>query len=160
MTEKQTGSPSEDRWFFGGAVTRILVSGAQTGEAFAILHVTSPPERSTPIHRHEREEETIYVLDGQLRIDFEVTSRTLNAGETLILPRGEAHRITNPGRSPAKSLVFCTPAGFERFVREVSDPAKQNDEVAPPVTPAVGQRMGEAAPRYGITLMREFRPVA
>ena len=78
----------------------------------------------------------------------------------MILPRGEPHRITNPGPEPARSLVFCTPAGFENFVREVSDPAAATDETAPPVTPAVGQRMSEAAPRHGITLMRDFGSAA
>jgi quercetin dioxygenase-like cupin family protein len=156
MNAANTGAPQEERWFFGGAVTRILIAGDKTGHAFSLLQVTSPPERSTPIHRHDREAETIYVLDGELRIDFAHGSRTVKAGETIVLQRGEPHRIVNASQTPARSLVFCTPAGFEDFVREVGDPAAPNDEIAPPATPAIGQRMVAAAPRHGITLLKDF----
>src|SRR6476619_5451067 len=50
----------------GGDVV-YLARGEQTGGALTALKVGVPPGEGPPLHRHTREEEWVYVLDGHLR---------------------------------------------------------------------------------------------
>jgi len=43
-------------------------------------------------HHHENEDEMFYVLKGTLRIEFPETSREVNQGEFIIIPRGIEHK--------------------------------------------------------------------
>lgn len=47
-------------------------------------------------HKHDREDELFYVIDGQLHIELEAETLTINAGEFVIIPRGMTHRPFAP----------------------------------------------------------------
>jgi mannose-6-phosphate isomerase-like protein (cupin superfamily) len=53
-------------------------------------------------HRHEREDEFFFVLEGRLLIDLEGRTVTLEAGQGLVVPRGVSHRP----RAPARTVVL------------------------------------------------------
>ncbi len=44
------------------------------------------------MHHHEHEDEMFLVIDGSLVIEFEDDTRTINAGEFLVIPKGIPHR--------------------------------------------------------------------
>ncbi len=54
---------------FAGTVVEILVTGEETRRQFSLLRITNPPGVWTPSHRHLHEEETIYVLAGQVQVE-------------------------------------------------------------------------------------------
>jgi hypothetical protein len=45
----------------------------------------------------------------------------LGPGGYIIKPRGEVHAMWNAGATPARMIEIISPAGFERFFRELSD---------------------------------------
>ncbi|MDR5761321.1 cupin domain-containing protein [Caballeronia sp. LZ035] len=136
---------------FGGSRTRIHVSGAHTGDAYCVLEIASPAGRATPMHHHDREEETIVIVEGALKVVVNGAPKVLHAGESLTLARGERHQLINVGAQTARYLVICVPAGFDRFVQACADPQPAPAELHEP-TVAAKSRMVEAAARFGITI--------
>lgn len=137
---------------FGGSHTRLLVSGKHSAGSYCMIEIFSPAGRATPTHRHRNEDETIHMLEGELDVNIEGTTHTLRAGETVYLQRGTAHQLINRSAATARYLVICAPAGFDEFVETCADVLAAPYETAPPGD-ASKQRMRDAAPRVGITLL-------
>ncbi|NYH13083.1 glyoxylate utilization-related uncharacterized protein [Paraburkholderia bryophila] len=92
------------------------------------------------------------MLEGELDVNIEGTTHTFRAGETLYLQRGTAHQLINRSDATARYLVICAPAGFDEFVEICADLLAAPYETAPP-SDASKQKMRDAAPRFGITLL-------
>lgn len=54
-------------WFLG-ALSQVRVSGAQTGGAFAVADHLAQRGTASPVHVHDQDDETFFVLDGELRV--------------------------------------------------------------------------------------------
>jgi mannose-6-phosphate isomerase-like protein (cupin superfamily) len=54
------------------------------------------------------------VLEGELIFQVAEALAMKGAGEIAFAPRNVAHALANHGDAPARYLVICTPAGFER----------------------------------------------
>ncbi|MFW9919099.1 MAG: cupin domain-containing protein [Candidatus Thorarchaeota archaeon] len=50
-------------------------------------------------HKHDKEDEFFYVIDGQLLIDFEDVSVEVNPGQGFMVPKGIQHRTRAPRRT-------------------------------------------------------------
>jgi quercetin dioxygenase-like cupin family protein len=141
---------------FGGSRTRILISGTQTSDAYCVLEMRSPAGRATPTHHHDREDETLIMLEGQLDVIVEGARQTLQVGASVTLMRGIRHQLVNTSSEAARYLVVCAPAGFDRFVEACANPQPAPVDMVE-LNPADKARMREAASRFGITL---YPPVA
>jgi len=144
-----------------GDIYAFVLTGEQTGGAFALIDALVFPNAGPPPHTHSREDETFIVLEG--RLAFTAGGRTFSAGpgETVHLPRGHTHTFTNPTDRPARALIHCAPAGIENMFREIGTPLPPAETTLssstppappPPVTPEIIQKILAAAPRYGITI--------
>lgn len=136
---------------FTGSKVKVLMSGKDTMGQFCMLEFIGPSGRSTPLHSHDREEETIHMLSGQLEVTMGDETVTLRAGDTILLPRHVAHRLSTQGDEDAHYLVLCTPAGFDEFVLACASDDSASTETSLP-TPVDIARLREEAPRFGITL--------
>lgn len=103
----------------GGERITVLLSGEQTGGAFAMLLDECPAGGGPPLHVHAREEETFHVLEGALEMQVGERRITAGSGATVFIPRGLPHTFHNPGPEPSKTLALLTPAGLEGFFPEV-----------------------------------------
>lgn len=109
------------RWFQGGLMTP-LVNGAKTGGRFGAVEFSAPRNPGPPLHIHTREDETFYVLEGEVHVicgDKMLHART---GDLVFLPRGIPHTPSFIAEN-TRALLFITPAGFEKFFEELSTPA-------------------------------------
>lgn len=136
---------------FAGTAVDVLLPSAVTDGAFALLHIVNPPGCWTPQHRHQFEDETVYVLSGTMRAQTPTGASDLGPGQAMMLPRGQAHQLGNAGAEEARLLVLCTPGNFDAFVRAAGRPASAGDTLA--MTEADVARLMQAAPRYGIELL-------
>jgi uncharacterized RmlC-like cupin family protein len=99
---------------------------------------------------HTREDETFYVLEGEL--EFVVGGRALlaTAGSVVYGPKGIPHAFWNVGTTPSRVAVFITPAGlegmFEEFGELVTDPS------SPPEGPPDTERLVALNQRYGVEM--------
>jgi quercetin dioxygenase-like cupin family protein len=96
----------------------VLADGAATEGRLAMLAVTIARGDEPPRHRHHREDETIYVLAGALRIRIEERSVAVPVGAAAFLPRGVEHGFIVTSAF-ARLLITLTPAGFEDYYREL-----------------------------------------
>ena len=110
----------EARWWLG-SLTIIKATSQDTGGQFCLVEVHEN-EGEYPLHVHHNEDETFFVLEGE--VDFEVGGKTIVAkpGTILFGPRGVPHRYTVRG-GPARLMYLCTPGGFEELIRATSEPA-------------------------------------
>jgi quercetin dioxygenase-like cupin family protein len=101
----------------------IVLDGAATGGALALMTLRVPAGAGAPFHRHTRESETLLVRAGSLTVEAEGARRELGPGEAVFLERGVLHAFS--AAEPAVVDVIAAPAGLEDFFRAVCvrDPA-------------------------------------
>lgn len=141
------------RWFLNGLVT-TKATAAETGGAFTIQEHLVTAAANPPHHVHTTEEESFYVLDGEVELEVDGLSTLVSAGGFALAPRGTLHtyRVLS---DTARMLVITSAAGapagaFEAFVRDASVPAPAPvlpDPAAPDVETVV-----RAAAAYGIDI--------
>jgi hypothetical protein len=61
-----------------GGDVRFVVRGCDSGGALTALEVINPPGQGPPLHVHTAQDETIHVLDGELR--WPLGEEVLSAG--------------------------------------------------------------------------------
>jgi quercetin dioxygenase-like cupin family protein len=107
--------------FLGSIGARFLIDGEEAGQRFALVEHPMPPRAlASPIHRHHREDEYSFVLEGDVGVllgEAVVTGRT---GDLIVKPRGQWHTFWNAGDAPARVLEIISPAGFETFFRALA----------------------------------------
>jgi quercetin dioxygenase-like cupin family protein len=138
-------------WFLG-ALSRVRVSGAQTGGAFALADHLARRGNASPVHVHDRDDETFFVLDGELRIFVGEEEHAAGPGTLAVLPRRLRHAYVVTSAT-ARFLTLHTPAGFEAFAAEVGEPAHAPTLPPPPAGPPDFAALAEAAARHQITIL-------
>lgn len=98
----------------------IVAAGADTGEAFGVIEETVPPGDGPPLHIHHAADELFYVLSGAFTFQIGDLRASGGAGTVAFAPHGTAHTWQNAGEEPARMLFVLAPAGFERFLVELS----------------------------------------
>jgi quercetin dioxygenase-like cupin family protein len=101
----------------------IKARGDQTGGALTVFESVPAPGEGPPLHRHPREDEILYVLQGDLRIRLHDEVSKAPAGSFVFLPRGLPHTWQNTGEGPARVLFAFAPAapGMERFFERAAE---------------------------------------
>lgn len=128
--------------------------GEDTDEAYALCEIVVAPQGGgTPTHRHSRENESFYIQEGELEFQLDEQILMATAGTFLYSPKGQLHRFTNTGATPAKLLVWVTPAGFEKFIAEVGKATDSQVTAAPSLSPADLEKILATAPKYGIEII-------
>ena len=133
-----------------------LVSAEQTDGQLGVSLVTQPVGVATPLHRHTREAEAMFVLEGRIGYRAGDDEFDLTDGSFIFLPRGVPHAFRIRGSRPARLLALTVPGGLMGLYDEVGLPADHlglpgdgegrsfEDEVA---------RWGEVGPRYGLEVV-------
>jgi quercetin dioxygenase-like cupin family protein len=98
----------------GGPLT-FKVRGAETNGALMALENVIAPGDGPPEHTHAGEDESWYVIAGELRFKLGDEIASARAGSFVFVPRGVPHAFVNAGTEPARILVLFTPGGMERF---------------------------------------------
>ena len=98
----------------------VKLAGEDTDNAVAVIHFTVPKLAGPPLHRHSREDEWFYVLDGELTWEVDGRRFTGSAGASAFAPRGTAHAYQNFRDHAAHILVMVSPAGLDRFFEDVT----------------------------------------
>jgi mannose-6-phosphate isomerase-like protein (cupin superfamily) len=137
-------------WFINHLVEIHVDADASDG-TLALLDERGRRGDMPPLHVHHRDDETFYVIDGELSLFVGEEQVTVGAGQAAFAPREVPHTYRVESER-ARWLVITSPAGFDSFVREVSEPAPS--EELPPAErthdPAV---LAEAAAKVGIEIL-------
>jgi quercetin dioxygenase-like cupin family protein len=109
--------------------SKVLLRSEETGGHVSLCDNVIPPRSpGPPLHTHDFDE-AFYMLEGELIFQVEETLVTKRAGELAFAPRNVPHALANQSDAPARYLLTCTPAGFERHFARI---AAEADGVEPP----------------------------
>ncbi|MCH9022671.1 MAG: cupin domain-containing protein [Planctomycetes bacterium] len=103
----------EGRRYPAGRRTRSFVGAGLAIEAknFCMGMVDLDPQGGQ-VPWHNQEQEEIYlILEGVCEMCLGEERQRLEAGQSVYIPPGVFHQLTNIGGSPAKMLYFYSPAG-------------------------------------------------
>lgn len=108
----------------GSLGIRFLVRAAQTGGALSVVEHPIPPRTlAAPLHRHGREDEYSYVIEGRMGALLGERAVVAEAGSLIFKPRGQWHTFWNAGDGPCRVLEIIAPGGFEEMFAEIgADP--------------------------------------
>lgn len=105
----------------GGFGTTIVADGGLTDGIYALLvHTLAPGLLGAPPHRHTREDELSYVLEGTLSVWRDGVVTEAGPGELVRKPRGELHAFWNAGTTPVRFLEIISPPAFAGYFRELA----------------------------------------
>src|SRR5437773_10454467 len=137
--------------FLGSSVVRFMIYGAEAGERFSLVeHPMSPRALAAPLHRHAREDEYSYVVEGHVGALLGDEVLVGGPGDLIFKPRDQWHTFWNAGDEPARILEIISPAGFERFFDELVDLGG--------VTQAELQTLADLCARYALEMDPESVP--
>jgi mannose-6-phosphate isomerase-like protein (cupin superfamily) len=115
--------PSDGRAGFLGSIgVRFMIDADQTDGGFSLVeHPMSAHALAAPLHRHAREDEYSYVLEGRVGALLGDEVVIGEPGDLIFKPRNQWHTFWNAGDEPARILEIISPAGFERFFSQLVD---------------------------------------
>ena len=109
--------------------TNVLLRGEESGGQVSVTEIVVPAHSAgPPLHTHDFDE-AFYMLEGELIFQVEEALVTKVAGEISFAPRNVPHTLANHSDAPARYVLVCTPAGFERHWARM---AAEADGVEPP----------------------------
>src|SRR5687768_7271856 len=94
-------------------ITNVLLRSEETGGQVSVTEIVVPPQAGPPLHKHDFDE-AFCMLEGELIFQIDDALVTKGAGEVAFAPRNRPHALANHTNAPARYLLVCTPAGFER----------------------------------------------
>src|SRR6476620_3617074 len=124
---------------------RFMIDGDETeGRLSLVEHPMSARALAAPLHRHLREDEYSYVLEGRVGALLGDDVVIGAPGDLIFKPRNQWHTFWNAGDEPARLLEIISPSGFERFFDELVGLGG--------VAQSEPRVLGELCARYGLEM--------
>lgn len=137
------GPQDGDRSKLGGCENRFVIDGADADSRFALVeHRFDPKAIAAPMHRHSREDEYTYIVQGRMGAVLGEDEVFGEKGDLIFKPRNQWHTFWNGSDEPLVVLEMISPAGLEELFRSFA----QLDGGPDP------QLLAEMAARYGCEL--------
>lgn len=103
-----------------GVMDRFMILAPETEGRLALVeHRLAPRALAAPFHRHSREDELSYVLEGRVGALLGDREVVAPAGHLIVKPRGQWHTFWNAGDEPARILEIISPGGLEQLFRQM-----------------------------------------
>src|SRR2546421_11163766 len=152
MTAATIVGPGDGKAGFLGSIgVRFMIDGDEAGERFSLVeHPMSARALAAPLHRHTREDEYSYVLEGKVGALLGDEVLVGSPGDLIFKPRGQWHTFWNAGDTPARILEIISPAGFEQFFAELVELGG--------VTAAEPRTLAELCARYQLEMNPDSVP--
>ena len=154
-TTKPTSNPTGTKFWFDSQVMEVLISAQDTDGTLSIVRQTLGGGYAPPLHVHEREDQTLHVLDGSLTAWLDPMGESpakaeLATGDSIHLPRGIPHAF-RAGNEGVTLLEINTPGGFEHFHLDAGD--EPTHDGVPEQTPTDIERLARCAADHACTIL-------
>jgi mannose-6-phosphate isomerase-like protein (cupin superfamily) len=101
---------------------RFIMNGQPSGGRFTLVeHPIVPRGMAAPLHRHTREDEFSFILEGQWGFWQDGNVAFAGPGDLVYKPRDVWHTFWNAADQPGRLLEIISPAGFEQFFADLAD---------------------------------------
>jgi len=107
----------------GPNTVSFILSGEETNGRYSVTEfgAAPPPAPAAPMHIHKKEDEAMYVLEGNFRLSLDKRTIPAPTGSFVLVRRGTLHTIANLGPGVGRLLIFLTPPGFEGYWEEMAN---------------------------------------
>ena len=139
---RTTRAGREDRLSHAGSLMSLLLTGEDTSGRLTLVEMVERKGAEPPCHRHTREDEIVYILDGLVSYYSDGEWLHCSAGTCVVLPRGCEHTVSIESEE-ARLLVILVRAGLEGYYREVGQQQMDGQAI---------ERMVATAARYGMEI--------
>jgi quercetin dioxygenase-like cupin family protein len=141
-----------------GDTYTITVSGEDAAGRFCVVDMHVPPGGGPPPHRHDFEE-TFILLEGEIEATFRGKKSVVRAGDTVNIPANAPHQFHNTSANATRMLCICSPAGQEKFFKEVGVKVATRTTAPPKLSPQEQEEFVKKAmalaPKYRTELLKE-----
>jgi quercetin dioxygenase-like cupin family protein len=134
-----------ERLWFLGTLAQVKLDARRTGGRLGVFEALFPRGASPPLHSHPQDE-TFYVLDGEVTVWVDDRPRVCRRGGLTFAPAGTPHSFRVESDT-ARMLIISTPGGIEEYVRALSEPAEWPWLQPPADGPRLAPERIEAADR-------------
>ena len=151
MAPKVVGPRDGKAGWLGSIGVRFMIDGAEAGERFSLVEHPMPPRAlAAPLHRHSREDEYSFVVEGRMGALLGDDVVVAEVGDLAFKQRDQWHTFWNAGDEPCRILEIIAPGGFEHFFDELGALME-----SPDFDPA---QLGELGARYGLEVQPDTVP--
>jgi mannose-6-phosphate isomerase-like protein (cupin superfamily) len=135
----------------GSLGVRFMAWAEETGGGFSLVEHPIPPRSlCAPVHKHSKEDEYSFVLEGRMGALLGEDTVFAEAGDFVFKPRDQWHTFWNAGDEPCRILEIISPGGFEHYFDELDEVTSRPD-----FSP---EMIGPVAVKYGIEFDFEAIP--
>jgi len=140
----------------GSIGVRFMIDAEEThAGGFSLVEHPMPAHAlAAPLHRHSREDEYSYVLEGRMGALLGEDVVYAEAGDLVHKPRNQWHTFWAAGDEPCRILEIIAPGGFEGFFREFVEAGEDG-----PAQPPEPEWLAALGARYGLEFDFESIPV-
>lgn len=111
----------EGCWLLGSFM-RFVATAESTSGRFALIDEVAGPGRASPPHIHHTEDELFAILEGEVTFTCSEETHIAGPGSFVFLPRDVVHNFRVTSDTPARMLLWISPAGLEGFFKKVGVP--------------------------------------
>jgi len=105
----------------------VHATGEQTEGRYSLIEQRMPPSAFAPPHVHPHEDESFWVMEGEMTVEVGGKTLVLGPGSLGHVPRNHVHSFKVTSESVCHILNYYTPAGFEQAVIDSARPAERRE---------------------------------
>ena len=109
----------------------VHATGEQTQGSYSMIEQWMPLGSGPPPHVHPYEDESFWVIDGEMTVEVGGKTLVLGPGSLGHVPRNTVHSFKVTSKAVCRILNYYTPAGFEQCIIGSARPAERR-ELPPP----------------------------
>jgi quercetin dioxygenase-like cupin family protein len=125
---------SDEQLNIAGSKTLHKIKSSATNGVFSVMEFITPPGKGVALHVHEREDELVYLLEGEIEVTLGNQKMKAVPGVMALLPRGIPHGFTNIGNKPSRLLDTILPGQLDNYFVELAalyaagDPSEEQSD--------------------------------
>ena len=96
----------------------FLARSADTPRFNLAIITIGPHGGGPPEHAHTDEDDSFYILEGELTFGVEAEEVVAGPGTFVLVPPGVRHSFANRGDEPVRMVNIHAPAGFDLRLEE------------------------------------------
>lgn len=93
----------------GSEIRELMHPSTHGNHTQSLAEAIVAPAAATRLHRHHQSEELYHITAGRGRMTLGEESFEVEMGDTICIPPGTPHCITNTGTEPLHILCCCAP---------------------------------------------------
>lgn len=94
----------------GSSIRELMHPDVHGNTAQSLAEACVPAGGHTLLHCHHRSEEIYHFLEGEGVMTLGNERFPVQAGDTILIPPGTRHCLSNPNATPLRLLCACAPA--------------------------------------------------